>query len=382
MKKILFFTVLGLVLAVPIAASAMTVKSGQDIIVTENIKGNFFGAGNLIMINGTVDGDVFVAGNSISIKGTVNGDVFAAGSNVEVFGTINGNLRAVGSNIRVLGKVARNVLAAGATLIVDQGALVGGNLTCAGGTLFLQGPIGSEVNAAGQNITLGSSINGNVNLRLGSNNKKQPSQLTVSDQAKITGDLNYKSPSQADIQSGATISGKTNYTPIPASPNRGAHNVLARMGWFVSIFGFLALFLAGLVLIYVFPKITERIYQMMKTKAWSDLGMGVVGFIVIPVIGLILMILVITIPLIFASWALFFIAVFFAKAMLAIGAGKWLAERFHWKLSNILCLLIGLVIMFLIGLIPFIGAIAVFLGVLWAFGAVLRVEGQIIKELR
>jgi len=381
MKKILFFTILGLVLiSVPLVSYAMTSKSGKNVIISENVEGNLFTAGNVVIIDATVNGDVFVAGNSITVKGTINGDVFAAGSSIEITGTVNGSIRAVGADIQITGKISRNILAAANNLIIANNATVSGSITCAAASLVLQGPIGKEIDAAASDAVIGNSVGGDVNMVL--NGKNNQSQLTILGSAKISGNLNYKSPSQADIQSGATISGKTNYTPIPASPNRGAHNVLARMGWFVSIFGFLALFLAGLVLIYVFPKITERIYQMMKTKAWSDLGMGVVGFIVIPVIGLILMILVITIPLIFASWALFFIAVFFAKDMLAIGAGKWLAERFHWKLSNILCLLIGLVIMFLIGLIPFIGAIAVFLGVLWAFGAVLRVEGQIIKELR
>ena len=381
-QKFLVFIILGFILtAFPLVSSAMTVKSGQNIIVSETIKGNFFAAGNLIMIEGTINGDVFVAGSSITIKGTVNGDVFAAGSSVEVLGTIKGNLRAVGSDIRVLGKVDRNILAAAANLIVDQGAVVGGNITCAGSTLLLQGSVGSEVNAAAQNITIDSSIGGDVNLRLDTKNKK--GQLSVLDNAKISGNLNYKALSQAEIKPGAKISGKINYTPLSVPKNQQkVKTAFQRFGWFVRGFGLLSLFLAGLVLIYLLPKTTERIYQMMKGKGWSDLGIGLIGFIVVPVAGVLLLFTVIAIPLVLMSWALFMIALYFSKAMVAIAVGKWLAERFNWKLHSILHLLLGLVIVFLVSLVPFVGALVIWLAVLWAFGALLRIKLQIIKELR
>ena len=379
-QKFIVFIVLGFVLAAfPLMSSAMTVKSGQNIIINEPIKGNLFGAGNLVIIDNTVDGDIFVAGNSITIKGIVNGDVFAAGSNVEVFGTINGNLRAVGSNIKIMGRVERNILAAGANLIVDTGAFVGGNITCAGATLLLQGSVGKEVNAVAQNVIISGSIGGDVNLRLDAKNKQ--GQLTVLGSAKITGNLNYKAISQADIKLGAKISGKVDYTPLPVSENK-AKNVFARFGWFINVFGFLSLFLAGLVLIYLLPKVTERIYLAMKEKGWSVLGIGLAGSVVIPIAGIILLFTVIAIPLVFASWALFLIAMYFAKAMVAIAVGKWLSERFNWKLHKILHLLVGLVIIFFVGLVPFVGGAAMWLAVLWAFGAFLKVKLQIIKELR
>jgi cytoskeletal protein CcmA (bactofilin family) len=381
-QKFIVFIVLGFVLAAfPLMSSAMTVKSGQNIIINEPIKGNLFGAGNLVIIDNTVDGDIFVAGNSITIKGIVNGDVFAAGSNVEVFGTINGNLRAVGSNIKIMGRVERNILAAGANLIVDTGAFVGGNITCAGATLLLQGSVGKEVNAIAQNVTISGSIGGDVNLRLDAKNNQ--GQLTVLDSAKISGNLNYKAISQAEIKPGAKISGKIEYTPLSFNKDQQkAENFFRRIGWFARGFGFLSLFLAGLVLIYLLPKVTERIYRVMKERGWSALGVGLAGSVVIPIAGIILLFTVIAIPLVFAAWALFGTAIYFAKAMVAIAVGKWLSERFNWKLHKILHLLVGLVIMFFVGFVPFVGGAAMWLAALWAFGALLKIKLQIIKELR
>ena len=378
-----FAGALVLAAAFPDSAWALTARKGDNVVVSEDINSNFFTAGNLVIIEGTVNGDVFAAGNTVEIRGTVNGDVFAAGNNVDISGTVNGSLRLAGSNINVRGKVAHNILAVGNNLSVDEGAAVGGHVTYAGASMVLQGPIGGQIDAASPSIVINNSVSGDVNLMLGG----PKSQLSLLDKAALAGKLTYQAQSEATVSASAKVLGGVQYKPWEKSQTHQTNKAAARAAFagvaaLIGVVGFIGMFLTGLLLIYLAPKLTDKIYGTAKELPWANLGIGVVGLIVTPIAAGLLIITIVGAPLGLLTMVGFAAGMYLSKAMAGIMIGRWILERFKWRWHKVWSLLLGLIVFALVCLIPFVGWLAAFLLILLAFGALLRVDGQLLKEWR
>lgn len=381
-KAFIFLFGLAFVLAVyPLAGRALVARTGNNVLTVEDTKGNFFGAGNLVVINGVVDGDVFVAGNSISIKGTVNGDVFAAGNIVDVFGTIKGNLRTVGSNINIRGRVEKNILSASANFIADEDAFIGGHITHAGAGVILNAPVGGQIDAAVESMTINNSVGGDVNLRMGKNEK---SRLYLYDKAVLSGNLKYTAVSEAEIGSGARILGETVFTPIKASKKAIEKFPVSfkKFALALDAIGILSVFVLGLIVLYFVPKILDRIYAAMKEKTWSNIGIGLVALVVVPLLAIMVLFTVVGIPLALMAIAAYAALLYFAKVVVSVALGRLIAERFKWNLHKILSFMLGLAVFSVASFMPFVGWFLVFGAVLWAFGAILRIDSQLLREWR
>jgi len=310
----------------------------------------------------------------------VAGDLFAAGNTIDVTGEVQGSLRVVGSSITINGKVGRNILSAGNNLMINDGATIGGHITFAGAGLIVNAPVGGEIQAAVGDMVLNSTVGGDVNLQMGNGNKEK-SHLLLSPKSVISGDLNYKSFAQAEIQAGAQILGKTNYTPMEIAKSKPQiYAFLGTLALAFGIFGFLSLLLMGLIIIYLVPKMADRVCASMKEAPWKNVGIGFVGLVTIPVAAIILFVTILGIPL---GMILLFglcVAMYLSKAFVAIAIGRLISDRFH--IHKIFSLIFGLLLFTIVGLIPIIGWLAAFLATLWAFGAILKIKSEVIKEWR
>ena len=85
-------------------------------------------AGYNVLLDGTVEDDAFLAGNEIRVDGTVQRDLYAAGSQITVGGQIGRSLYAAGNRIVVTGTVSGDLYLNAETIIVEDGAAIGGTL--------------------------------------------------------------------------------------------------------------------------------------------------------------------------------------------------------------------------------------------------------------
>lgn len=367
-------------LMIPLAGQALVVKSGDNVNVNEVIDGNFFAAGSIIAIDGTVNGDVFVAGNTIIVSGIVNGDVFAVGSNIDVSGIVTGNVRFIGSSLNVRGQVERNVMAAGSSLMISNGASVGRHLSFSGASLVINGPVGGQLDAAGASVSLNSKVAGNVMLELGSEGT-----VDLGDMAELQQNLTYRAAmgEQLTMSAGASVAGDTIFNEWQQPVEKfESQTVFKKVFAWGKIINFLSLFILGLILIYLMPQPLDKVYSQMKKKFWPSLGRGLVVLIVTPVLAIILLFTVIGIPLALIMLAIYGIALYLTKAVVALAVGRLLSDSFKWQLHPAWCLLIGLIIISALGWIPVIGWLLCFVLMLWALGAFYKTKTSYLKELR
>jgi cytoskeletal protein CcmA (bactofilin family) len=93
----------------------------------------YFKSGEEVRVNEEVRGDAYVAGGRVEVDGRVRGDLLAAGGEVWIRGQVDQDLRVAGGEVTIDGQVDRNVTVAGGKVTLTDNALIAGNLVAAGG---------------------------------------------------------------------------------------------------------------------------------------------------------------------------------------------------------------------------------------------------------
>lgn len=375
----------------PVAAKVFDVGGQQkNIFVAENelVPYNFIAAGGLIEFNGEAQKDVIVAGGTVNITGPVHGDVIVGGGNVRIDGNVDGNVRALGGTIEINGKVGKNVTVGGVNVTLGKDSEVGWDVMIGGGNAVLKGKVAGNVNVGAGSLTLGGEVGGNVEAYIG-----EEGDLNVLPSAKINGSLKYWSIKEAAIPDGAVISGEVTHNSTLSkmvSKNKKQFYTVYLLGIVISIFSTLVI---GLIIINLFKEQTKNITGKMLKQPFSSLGWGIVYLIIIPIIALLFLIFVITIPLSVIIMLFYGLALYLTKIFVAILLG-WQIFKLYKKTHNgeqevetkdekkvlTKSMVVGVIVYILIINIPFVGWLIGFLGMIWALGAMGRVVSEWVEK--
>lgn len=346
----------------PLTAIAQNIEQGDNIVLGKNevVDKDYFAAGNSVSLEGTVNGDAYLAGGNIVVNGTVNGDLLAAGGNIDIRGTVTGNIRTVGGNVNLSGPVGRNVTLAGGSLNLASNANITGSLAAAGGQ-----------------ITLGNSIGGDVNAATG--------QLVLSSSTDINGDLTYLSQNKASVSNEATVSGKITQNLPPKETREAGEKAgkgLAALFSFLTLASFILAAIIGTSIIKLLPKLSDNIASYITRKPLSSLGIGFLTVLIVPAVSLLLLITLIGIPIaVFLTFVLL-VALYLAKLFVSFVIGDLILKRFRKNTGRVWTFLLGLIIYYLVGLIPILGWLASTVVALIGLGAIVVTKKDYYKNLR
>ncbi len=357
-----FLTLPGLVLAANGDLGSLSNKT-VEVKKGEVVNHDLFAAGESVIISGTVNGDVYAAGANVLVDGIVNGDLLAAGATVTVLGNISDDVRAAGSSVIIKGPVGKNVVAFGSNVTLSSEGKVGGSFLAAGNTIDLSGPISKDVNAYGNQVLLTSTV--------GRDFQGMMQSLVLGSGAKIVGDLNYQSSQQANVPAGV-VSGKVTYKPIektqpnlpPAAPFALA-GLFVGLKFFLSFTGFLISLVVGLIYLSLLPKRAESLVNIIGSKPWVSLGVGLLTIIIFPLVLVILAVSLVGLPLLFLLVPLFLFFLYMAKIFTAFYLGRRILSSD--KLLG--PLLVGLLLYYVLSFIPGIGFLTVLAFVTVGLGA-------------
>ncbi len=366
-----FFFLAGLTLAQESSPSA---DREQNIIVgkDEVIDYDFFAGGQTVTISGVVNGDVFIGANTILVDGKINGDLITGSSNLTITGEVTDDIRCGGANIVVNGIIGKNITAVGSIIVINESARVGGSVLAMGSQININGPIAKDLQVYGNQV--------NVNNQTGRDLKGAFTQLILGPKAQILGNLEYKSPTEAQIADGALITGQTTYQPSEKDSRQNLKGNLPGRLWpmamgfygiglyfkFVSV---LIVLIFGLFYLYFFPKRVKSMVQIVGSKFWLSLGLGVLTPIIFSLLVVFLAISLLGIPLIFIILPIFVILVWLSKLFVAFFVGSKILNKFDKSKGLGWALLVGLVVYYLLQMIPFISGLAGFVFTAVGLGA-------------
>lgn len=362
MKKLLLFLVaLTLCLTFFGSAKAADFRSDENslnINSTDTLKNAYLASGN-ITVESKTQGDLAIAGGTVIVNGDIEKSLFIGAGTVAIRGNVGDHARIAGGTITLSGNVGGDLFIAGGTVTINPTVTVKGDLVISGGTVLIEGNILGKMRISG----------GSVELRGQSGETKVwSSKLIVGPKAVINGNLYYKSKNQAQIDSAAKISGKVDFDQI--------HSNLAV--WFAGMLNlaFLLQILGAMIvawlMVHFFPKTLNKLVNSTISKPMNALGTGLLLAFVIPIGLLILLFTVIGIQLAFMVGTIWVTAMIVGGIIGRVIFGsiiiKALTRESDYK-ADAQAAVVGVLVLGVISLLPFVGALAGFIVFLLGVGA-------------
>jgi len=355
MKKILFIILLGLGIQSLVIAQSSTYRSGEFIRVSESdsIQTQLLAAGQTIEVLGWIGNDLFSAAELLSVDGNIKDDAIVAGRRISIRGTIGDLLMGAAETFIIDGQISGDVFIAGREIRITNTAQIKGNVYVAAASLIVDGgTIEGQLTAAAGEINLNGIIHNKANL-YGNNFNFGP---------------NYEAEYGTDITSDEPVH-RENLGNIPENLNITINEpsfwpvILFKIGFYF------ALLVTGLVLIWVFPQTTADLYRFSTEKIWKNTGVGLLTFIIWPLIIFLLFILILTMPLSIILILLYGITLLVSYLLVSMILGLMSISYFQ-KINAISTyywgLALGIIFVGILVNLPFIG---------WLFNIILMLFG-------
>ena len=328
--------------------------------------GNIFDSGNMVSLPSTPFFGACLAGQQVNISNAeAKGSVMAAGQELSVDGTqIGESLYIAGNSITVSNTgIDGNVWAAGNNVSFGKGVSANGIYAVGNMVTFSGETNGFYV--GGTNVTLAGTINGDAVI--------EGENVEITEDAVVTGKLTVRSSQEPEIDDDADIN-DYDYEEITEEAaeigeNAAGIGILAMfmkqvgkcLYWIVAMAAF------GMLLCWLFNDHLDRALQFVKERPGAMIGTGIISWMCIPVAALLLCCSYILAPV---GGMLMLAYVLLLCAGLAF-AGASLVRLVLPKMNIFLSALIGIAVLEIVRMIPFIGFIAGIVADMYLLGYVI-----------
>jgi cytoskeletal protein CcmA (bactofilin family) len=337
----------------PAAESAAESALRRDGVASYGTR-NLYRAGRTVRAGAPVEGDFHGAGSRVIIDADIKGDAILVGGAVEVRNAVGGDLRTAAGKLIVDAPVEGDVLIAGSEIALERGSRIGRDALIAGRSVDVRGSVGGELTVYAQQVVIAGAITGKVRL--------VAEDIELLDGARIGGTLSYTSPNEIKRSAGAQVEGEVTrrepQTDAQPQPSRetddGAWGLLGALLWA------LGLFLFGVVLHWTFPVYATEAARRALSDHLAALGLGFALLIATPIAAGLAIVTIVGIPLGASALALYPVLLL-AGYLTGVSA---VAQRLRQSLgprtapsgvARLLWLAVTLVVLLVIGLVPFLG---------------------------
>ena len=338
-----------MLLALSLPGFALERRQSEFVTVTANetVDDTLLASGNIVRVEGVVNGDLLVFGGSVEVRGTVKGDLVSFAKRTLVSGTVEGRIYNFSQSFDLEGQLGHSLYGFAQSLRVDDRGRVGDGIVAAAGEVSLEGEVKRSVDMLlSDNADVSGSIGRELTIAGGS--------LTLTNTARVGGNLSarVRQLRNVHIADEATIAGKRD---IQVQERRSQFKrprfYLHQAVWFAAamLVGWL-----GLVLFPAFFQATSRTVG----SGWSSLGVGVGVLAGVPVAMVVAAVTLVGIPISLMLLAVYLPAIYLAKIWVGAFLGRILLKpngtaKGDWLLG----LLVGLLLLTIVGFIPYLGGL-------------------------
>ena len=363
-------------------AEIMSSEDSIVIAVDEVITDDLFLAAETVTNNGRVEGTVFTAGGTVVVDGEVTGDVYAAGGMVTIKGTVEDDVVVTGGTVTLQSaNVAGSLIAMGGVITIDSQTSVGGSIVTAGGLVSIAGDVGRNVVGGAGTMAIDANVGKSIDVGVG--------QLTIGGATKVGGDVTYTSDTDASISSGSTIAG--NVSRLEPSDRISGYKGMngideqvlrnARVGFI--IWSYLSVLVVGFVLLYIAKPFVEGSVDLLSERSLTALFWGFIAFFISGPILLLLLMSVIGIHL---STLLTFglgLGLYLGQIVVGLALGRFVSKSLNMTNQSAYVLLaLGLLVLYVLTLIPYISFATFVVTAFVGFGGILLYLRDVISASR
>ncbi len=366
MHRILVLVALAFAAAAVGSHAAVSGNSRGGQRAEHSIDADRFISGSSVLVRQPVTGDLFVAGGELDVVATVEGDVVLAGGRVRLDAAANQDVYAAGGRVAVDASVARNVRIAGGSVQIGPRARIGGGVTIAAGKVDVLGAVNHYLQVAAARVYIDAPIGGDVEIA--------GQDIELGPNARITGALRYlaaRPPVQhpdAQVGGGVHPIKHAQSTKFNVPPWRGLARVVLWL-WTVGLMLLAAAFVAA------FPDTALRIAATARRRLGLSLVLGFVGLVVIPSAAAVIAFTAVGVPLALLA-GLFYLGLLllgYVSAGIVLGdavLSRWAAHT-QWTGWRATAAALAMLLLGVIARAPIVGAIVTAVALLIGMGAIL-----------
>jgi cytoskeletal protein CcmA (bactofilin family) len=339
--RLFLFLILSLTLLTPAYAAEYLAGNIVKVQSGDTVYSDIFAGSRYVDVHGVVKGDIYAGCEVLTVEGRIDEDLLVGCRNLEIRGSVKDGVVAFAQTIVIDGVIGGDVLAFGGSVRLTERAILKGNLFVGTGELWLDGArIAGDINGGAGKIYLNGQISGQVNLEAEHVNFGTNYQANKGTKLTLKSELNQKNLDYVPA----------NLEVIVKKPRR----------FYQSIFfywKFLALLVLGIIIISLFKNVSRDLLAHGSEKPLRDLGVGFLIVVVTPIILVILMLFILTIPLGLILLAAYLVLLCLAIIYTAIFSGDYILKllKSDGKKSLFWPLLLGLLILIFIVQLPLLG---------------------------
>ena len=320
---------------------------------------SLFKADNIIKYSKEVDGSFFTAGNSITLKSKINGISFVAGNTLNV-STESDYSFIAGNEIDLKDIKVNDLFVAGNNILIDSEEIKR-DVYAAGNNITINGVVGRNLSVGGETVTIDGTINGDALI--------DAENIVITGDSIIEGKLSYNKDAKVKISKSAKIS-KTEVRKAlnvkPTFKQKLVSNLLSCT----------RILLLGLLLIMLFKKFFDKVAS--DSSIASSLGYGFLALVLIPIISVILCITSIGLSIGLILFVLYIIMIYLSTIFTGYYSAKRLLSS---KINNdYILLFLGVVLIYVLRFVPYIGGLVAFLSLLFGMGITLKTVINLISN--
>jgi cytoskeletal protein CcmA (bactofilin family) len=348
-------------LALSLPSFALERRQGEFVTVAANetVDDTLVATGNTVRIEGVVDGDLLAFGRTVEVRGTVKGDLVSFAKRTVVSGSVEGRIYNFSNSLDLDGQLGHSIYGFAQSLRVGERGHVGEGIVVAAGDLSLEGEVKRSVDIL---ISGNADVSGSIGRDLAMAGVRGVT-ITLTNTARVGGNLSARvhQMKEVHIADGATIAGKRDI-----QVRVGQSQFTRPRFYFHQAVGLAAAMLVGWLGMVLFPGFFRATTQAVGS-GWLILGLGVGVLAGTPVAVVVVAITLVGIPISLMLFAAYLAAIYLAKVWVGAFLGRILlkpsgATKGDWLLG----LLVGLLILTIVGFIPYLGGLVrlgvVFLG--------------------
>lgn len=365
MKKIIFGLLGGvlfvLLLGIPVLAGPWQLSGGERIIRKGHVvEGDLIFSGDQLEVEGEIKGDLLVFAREVSISGRVEGSILGlVWEKFSLQGTVERDLRVLANELNLSGMVKRSLTAGAVKIYTSPDSQVGTGILGYCSELKLEGQVEGPVEVDSYGLTkIGGRIAGDLKVSGAQVEWLPPVEVG----GKVTDLTGITSP---PVQNGVKIGGEYRIQREKIDPQKEFFKWAA----FVSLVWLLGNLLISLIFYRLFPRTSWIMSEPTTVNFRGSLAIGLLGFIVIPVVILILILTVVGIPLAILLGLFYLMLLFFSGVPLNLWFGRLI---FKSRLHPSLLIVFGGLFLMLLSSIPWAGFMVQAVVMIMGFGVILR----------
>lgn len=346
-QRVMVTTLLvGLVVGLSPPVEALEIRRSEEgvlVPVDETIDDTLMLIGDTVTVDGTVTGDLIARGRRVRIRGVVRGNLIVVAQHVNVEGSVGGSVFGFAQTVSVWSGVGGSLYAAGQVVNVMDGSRVNGNAVIGAVNVAIDGVIGRDVRASGGQVDIGGTVERGVTVR--------GQRVTIAAASRIDGNVTAEVPGveDAQVETGATVLGATEVRiASEASP---MSKYFEGAFYLQQVRRVASAFVGGWLFFWLLPTFWKARFET-PAAGLKALGVGSLCVVVTPVGAVIAGSTVIGLPVALVALGMWVLVLYLSKMAIAVYLGHALLGL---KRPDALVLAVGLVLVFIVVSLPYVG---------------------------